>query len=87
MSKAIRVEVTQEDISSGVRSDCLNCPIAKAIRRSVGKVAYVGPVVSYMGTSKAILPAEASEWVRTFDRGMVMSKPIAFDLEFKEMGE
>ncbi|SRR6266487_4225124 len=36
-----QVEVTQEDIDHGIRMNCVDCPIALAIKRQTGKFARV----------------------------------------------
>jgi hypothetical protein len=32
----VRVDVTEEDIASGIKKDCCKCPIARAVSRTLG---------------------------------------------------
>lgn len=85
----IKVEVTQGDISDGVRGSPRYCPIALAVRRSGNTRAFVGGYrVSRLGGigpldpygQSADLPSSARRFVACFDQGLVVD-PISFELE------
>ena len=90
----IHVEVTQEDIASGVTFDCSKCPIARASTRAL-RIAGVPAEIdaAYLGiTVRATrdlrkhtisTPTRVSRWMRDFDLGKPV-QPFAFDLEIPD---
>ena len=90
----IHVEVTQDDIASGVTFDCSKCPIARAGTRALRIAgACVEFDAAYMGiTLRAThdlrkhtisTPPRVSRWMRDFDLGKDV-KPFAFMLEIPD---
>jgi len=80
------VKVTQEDIDSGLKSNCCECPIALAMKRissmpSVGRLYASCSVnsVRYWG----VLPLAAKEFIHLFDDGFPV-KPFEFEINFEE---
>ena len=78
----MRIEVTQEDIARGLPRAVDACPVALAVKRafllsrtSVGSTAFTGP-----GGRRFALPAEATEFIRAFDKKLPV-QPIAFDVD------
>lgn len=89
-----RIEVTREDITSGVRKDACSCPIALAIARYVTPEVsvYVHPMVVNFWTFPATgsakhepsrLPDRASDVARHFDGGGSLN-PFVFDLDIPD---
>lgn len=85
----VRVGVTEADIAAGKAEDCLSCPVALAINRSIGCRSFVKAdsvtISTAIGYWVVPLPAEASELVRRFDEGGPVS-PVAFDLALPHPG-
>jgi hypothetical protein len=83
--KTLTIEVTQEDIERGVKQECWDCPIALALFRTTGKEWSVAPSsCRELGTlTDYIFPAEATEFIRSFDLGYPVS-PFSFKLEVPE---
>lgn len=79
----ITINVTQRDIDHGKIQDCTDCPVALAIRRSVGplyKVDVIRSIVVISGKVRC-LPREVSEFIRRVDAGLPV-KPFSFNLGF-----
>jgi hypothetical protein len=95
----LRVELTAELISAGVRSSPSGCPAALAVARlcpGCRRVCVV-PVRGIGGGSwvcrvygpgrrfrSGVLPAAAAKWVGEYTDGAAGMGPMAFDLEFVE---
>lgn len=82
----LTVEVTQEDIRTGIRCKIEECPIALAVRR-LGYNAQVGRTHCFLvenGRDKYVarLPDEAFSFRSEFDRGVLVD-PLIFELEFE----
>lgn len=81
----IHVEVTQDDIDSGIHSDEFNCPVALAIKRATGCDARVfGRAVTLYKGNDALLPAKPPEAVEMFIRDFDYYQrvaPFGFDLD------
>jgi hypothetical protein len=79
----MKVEVTEKDIRTGIQADCMECPIALAINRSLGSGhARVRRhrIDMYNPTLKCIpLPSEARAFVLDFDRGKEVL-PFSFEI-------
>lgn len=85
------IEVTEEDITYGLPSNCYHCPIARAFGRkginvAVGdKVLHIRNVSSFNGFAKNVrLPLFIENWRRSFDHNAlnemdVVSKPFSFE--------
>lgn len=85
MTKTITVNVTQEDIETGIANDCLHCPIALAISRelpsSFPKVRNSNAGLLGRFSGWADLPVQAQTFIELFDAGQSVA-PITFDLTF-----
>ncbi len=85
MSKRIRIEVTQEDIDTGIAGSPSSCPIAVSMRR-VGlwhplvqiSLVYATPAPGQRCLFR--LPKRAQAFVRRFDAGRGPAKPFGFFL-------
>lgn len=78
----IEINVTQEDINKGIKSDCSKCPIALAANRVIpnGALAVGGASITYWNEKEAIsilLPEIALKFIRDFDSGRKV-KPFSF---------
>lgn len=81
----MRIQITQRDIDSGLRSSPSRCPLALAVRRSV-----MAPVVYVAGRELCVLPRvgewltwplppELRTWVARYDAGRSVA-PVVVDL-------
>lgn len=86
----MRIEVTQEDIDTGVARDCRACPVALAVRRATGQSARVvvnaDEIILRDSTTGLLLgwikmPPDVAKFVADFDRGRPVS-PISSELNF-----
>ncbi len=82
MRKLLKIKVTAKDIENGKRNDGARCPIARAARRVLKKVASVdGTVIEfkYDGNdyTDSILPKAASNFIARFDDKKKV-KPFTF---------
>lgn len=77
----IKIEVTQEDIDNGARSDAEFCPIARAARRQ-GLEWYVTPRYIYDRDKdrNLKLPEEARNFIDFFDCHIAV-EPFSFEVE------
>lgn len=86
-----KVEVTEQDIRDGKRSDCARCPVAKAIARLPGvyhvEVGKTSVGISFVtdpdphSIDENELPPEARQFVRWFDRYDDRARPFSFELD------
>ena len=82
----LEIEVTADDIESGERGDCCECPIAIAVQRIVGPMCrvIVGASISIQPVSEPavnyLMPMEAHYFIRSFDNYQDVS-PIKFIAE------
>lgn len=79
------IEVSRHAISAGIRSSPMNCPVALALSKYLGKTISVEPFEgefcwreAYSAT-KHRLPKEAVDFIRAFDAGKDVA-PITFDV-------
>jgi len=100
MLKKIDVAVTSDDIRNGRRHDCMLCPIALAISRTLlcgptgcgvsnrAVSVFIDQADSQLpvGDHFALLPDEAALFTRNFDRGRDVS-PFKFTLHFEHVKE
>ncbi len=77
------IEVTQEDIDSGTRHSCGNCPIALAINRAAGITdSAVGITTATVRGVLWTMAIEASAFIARFDcSGPKMVEPFTFEME------
>lgn len=80
----MKVEVTKEDIFLGLRADCRNCPIARAVKRSCGHPVVVTRNDLTIWVSSSLrytfpLALPLQEWICHFDY-QGKGDPISFDL-------
>lgn len=77
-----RVNVTQKDISEGLREDCFACPIAQAVRRVIGPCRWfaVGNLDVWFGAIPVSLPVEAKKFINRFE-GYQKVEPFSFEME------
>ena len=75
-SKIVEIDVTAQDILSGTRLDSPRCPIALALRRSVGQFDWL--------LNPSDCPPWVLDWVRDFDAGRAV-QPIRFEVRVRKM--
>lgn len=80
--KTIHVEVTQEDIDSGVPTHCCECPLARALSRAACEPVDVVVRKAFFAFDEIgfDLPPVAVLFRRDFDAGRYV-RPIVFDVE------
>jgi len=81
----ITLEVTQEDIAAGVKQNCYECPISKALTR-MGYSNVLTSTLGILGTINDIryrcrIPPEALVFIGDFDKGKTVS-PFTFNIDF-----
>lgn len=76
----MKIEVTQEDIKAGRKTECTRCPIALAIKRKVGYTMSVGTRVCGSLDNEFQLPKIAQDFISNFDHGNPV-EPFTFELE------
>jgi len=88
------IDVTDEDIRNGKKTDCYNCPIALAIKRAFDGSGYtlsavssyqIGFYISKGLFNNAPLEPRVTNFIRGFDTdgfmGNKISQPFSFELE------
>ena len=84
--KKVKINVTKEDIKTGLRNNCDKCPVALAIvRKFKSELVFVGHRAWYAIDGKGNkvggdLPIKAQEFIVKFDRGAFVS-PFTFMVE------
>lgn len=89
----MRVEVTQDDIDSGLQYDPTHAPLSLALSRALGRPVGTGLRSWFYntGTTEEVcaywgLPSEMQEWALRFDMvGRVGVGPRAFDLPLRRI--
>ena len=89
--RKILVQVTSEDIQEGVRENCLYCPVALALHRTLGTApgrlfaisSYVGSNQVMIGGKKYFLPKVAVDAIANFDSGSPVEL-FSFEIEIEE---
>lgn len=86
----ISFEVTVEDIRAGMPRNERSCPVAHAVRRTVGRDDFevvanpdsvaVGPTI---GTPCWYISDEVSQWIEAYDENPLLAKPIKATLEWR----
>lgn len=88
----VEIEVTEEDLSLGIKGQPYKCPVALAINRQLKYGLYCSVAV-YTFTIYSVeenwllyraLPREATDLILTFDRQNSLCKPIVFGVEISE---
>ena len=74
----VKVSVTQEDISKGIRASNRSCPVARALQRIFGEETVVGLSAWWNSKIFGSLPKIASSFILDFDR----DNPV-FPFEFE----
>lgn len=86
--KRLRVEVTAEDIADGRREHCERCPVARAMRRAIGRVVWVGGAgqwgIGNRSPQPKRLPLRVTDFITAFDTGRPVS-PFTFNLDVPEV--
>ena len=91
MGHLTRIEVTQDCIDIGRRGNCVNCPVALAIRPHINlteyyiKVSYTEMGIYdynnyYVAAARLPLPTEAKQFIADYDANLIV-KPFSFDIE------
>ena len=86
----IEIHVTQKDIDKGLQEDAINCPVARALCRTmclphaaVGKLSISIP--GWFDTRKNFhTPTSVREFVEAFDEDRTAVRPFSFELELQE---
>lgn len=76
------IHVTQQDIDSGRQCDGNACPVALAIKRTIGPL-FVGALViktSECGQDVVRTPMKVRQFISEFDSGLVRPEPFDFEL-------
>lgn len=85
--KTVMVNVTQEDISDGLRFNAFECPVAIALRRATGKDCACNDrglwnfSADYTNLYRK-LPKSVRDLPRKFDQGKPVT-PISFKIRYK----
>lgn len=87
--RKVNLKITDSNIKNGKAADPANCPIANAIKRQFKGLAYVSVLAdrafvaikksSKITTYNSTLTKEASQFVKSFDRGFKV-RPFKFEL-------
>ena len=81
------IRVTQEDIDNGVRTNCFNCPLSLAVKRSLNAVSAdvsrwcIEFKLASGLAGRFVLPKEAVDFVRGFDSDKKV-EPFEFEIEY-----
>lgn len=85
----MKINVLDSDIKTGRKYNPNRCPVAKAIRRTVGKsnlystmvfISSVEMVFKNKTFFELILPKKVEDFINSFDRGLKV-KPFSFSLK------
>lgn len=80
------VHVTQEDINSGIRTNCDSCPIAIAMHRILGEpveVVWHSAYIGSIGNCRTVsIPRVATTFIQDFDGHRPVS-PFSFDIDLE----
>lgn len=79
-----QIEVTSHDIQDGCMGDAMDCPVARAMRRTLGKrvVAVTGSAwLDAIGSAiPRRVPPEVTSFVRAYDHDQPVA-PFTFEVE------
>lgn len=78
------IEVTERDILEGGRGNRICCPVALAVRRSLGRV-YVSVGLHVVQVNECLfdLPALVSVWIGRYDDHLPVV-PMSFELDMED---
>ena len=79
----MKIDVLHSDIEYGIKRNCEDCPIARAINRALNnpsRTVEVTHMTVYIGTETFRLPTVATEFIRTFDDEREV-RPFSFEME------
>lgn len=82
----IRIDVTEEDIQAGRRRNGLQCPLALALQRGLGRMvvvnyaSYSRPCPGVAEPDYRYLPSDVVRWRIDFDAGKPVS-PFSFEID------
>jgi hypothetical protein len=85
----VKIHVTQDDIDKGIQSNCVECPVARALNRAGIKGLVASGFVSvndgdtFYNGFYAELPRSASRFINRFDKGWSV-KPFDFFLNMPD---
>lgn len=85
----IKIDVTQEDIDSGLRGSCHDCPVARAILGVLAPLNVVLVGTTYISLEKpgcrwtGRSTKKISKFIQQFDSGILV-KPFSFSLNIPE---
>jgi len=82
------IRVTQRDIDEGVQSNCLHCPVARALKRAFqADEVWVREIIVVKKASSEqtyVTPPAAADFIERFDSAMLefeSLKPFSFTLD------
>lgn len=81
----MKISVTQEHIDAGTRCSPYACPIANAIRDTIGDVWFVSVTrleIKIGNSSRIAAPESARSFIDAFDDGQAV-QPFEFELEME----
>ena len=95
MGRKVTIEVTDDDISDGIKSSCHSCPIALAASRiDVARIISVNSSSMIVRNSYSrngnfiVLPIEAIDFISAFDGlGPTAVEPFSFEIEVPDVIE
>lgn len=78
------IHVTAEDIATGVRGECMTCPVAIAVNRVTRTWCYVfsDGHIGIHGDQWIEAPREVSMFLQMFDAGLPVT-PFTFELDIE----
>jgi hypothetical protein len=77
----MRIKVEQWHINVGIRRDCLNCPVARAIGGGMGLAPVVHEEAIAFGTVDFVVGPHLQQWIRKYDKhGATGVQPCQIDL-------
>lgn len=88
----VTINVTEDDILTGIRGICVLCPIARAINRVLSDNEYFAVVGNYLHISDykeshfrkvVVLPKVARAFINSFDEGEGVM-PFSFELDIED---
>lgn len=74
------VSVTQDDIDSGYRNSCTNCPVARAMSRELGKDITIPSRWAWFDGERKALPFIVSTFIARFDNSLPV-EPFTFEVQ------
>lgn len=86
------ISVTEEEINNGKEYNCSFCPIALALKKLIDSKYLVSVTIGwfrialkeYEEEKYIVLPKEAGDFIRIFDRALYKPNPIKFEVDIPE---